>query len=163
MKRLAAVLAATVVAVSVAAGIAYSAKPNPGFPNKDMVFGGGHFVFAGNSHTFSVSGVAGTGTLVYSTGSMVARFSCVTVTGNVAVVGGFVTSSTFAANVGLPVEMYFVDNGQPAGSTVGGDEVSPILIGGNLTGTCPAVVDASQAPELDAVDAGDVTVHAAGT
>jgi hypothetical protein len=162
MKRLAALLAVTVVAVSVAAGIAYSAKPNPGFPNKDMVFGGGHFVFAGNSHTFSVSDVAGPGTLVYSAGSMVARLTCLTVTGNVAVVAGSVTSSTLPANVGLPVEMYFVDNGQPRGSTLGGDEVSPILIGGNLTGTCPAVADASQAPELDSLDAGDVTVHAAG-
>ncbi len=151
------------MAVSVAAGIAYSAKPNPGFPNKDMVFGGGHFVFAGTSRTFSVSDVANSGTLVYSAGSIVARLDCVAVSGNVGLIVGTVKSSTLAANVGLPVEMYFVDNGQPHGSTLGGDEVSPLLIGDNVTDTCPVVADLSQAPELDALDAGDVTVHPAGT
>ena len=167
MKKLAALLAVAVVAVSVAAGIASSAKkPKPGFPpNKDMVFGGGHFVFSNVSHSFSVSDTNGNGTLVYSADSIIARLDlpgrC---PGNVAVIGGVISSTADGANVGAPIDMYFVDNGQPNGSTLGGDEVSPILINppGPAPSTCPAA-DASQAPVLDTLDAGDIAVHAAGS
>lgn len=166
MKKLAALLAVAVVAVSVAAGIASSAKkPKPGFPpNKDMVFGGGHFVFSNVSHSFSVSDTNGNGTLVYSADSIIARLTCLTVSGNVAVIGGVISSTADGANVGAPIDMYFVDNGQPNGSTLGGDEVSPILINppGPAPSTCPAA-DASQAPVLDTLDAGDIAVHAAGS
>ena len=161
MKRAAAVLVAVVV-VS-AAGIAYSAKTPSGFPNANTVFGGGHFVaFGVAGHNFSVTASGGTGTLVYSTDQIVAQITCLNVAGNVAVAAGVIVSTADGSNVGDPVTMYFEDNGQPSGTSVGGDAVSPIIIGsGAAPKTCPAA-NLGDAPEMDAVDAGDIAVHARG-
>ena len=174
MKRTAALVAA-VAAVS-AAGIAYAAITTPtessaaiqykapptGLPKADTVFGGGHFVFGGIDHNFSVTATNGSGTLVYSAGSTVAQITCLNISGNVAVVAGTIVSSANASNVGAPVEMYFEDNGQPNGSAVGGDDVSPLEFPGSAPKTCPTA-DISKALEVDALDAGDITVHAKGS
>ena len=163
MKRVAALLVA-LAAVS-ATGIAYSAKPSSGLPNADTVVGGGHFVAFGTGHNFSVSVTGGNGVLVYSASGIVAQITCANVSGNVAVVGGTITSSTNASFLNAPVEMYFEDNGDPAGTSVGGDLVSPIEIldAGSAPGkNCPAA-DITQAAEQDSVDAGDIIVHAKGS
>jgi len=172
MKRTAALLAAAAVS---AAGIAYAAitaptessaaiqykAPPTGFPNANTVFGGGHFTFI-NDHNFSVTATNGSGTLVYSVDAVIAQITCLNVAGNVAVVAGTIVSTADGSNVGTPIEMYFEDNGQPHGSSVGGDVVSPLELLDSAPKTCPAA-DISNAPEMDALDAGDITVHAKGS
>jgi len=121
----------------------------------------------GSDRSFSVSATNGSGTLVYGIGQIVAQITCVNISGTTAVVGGTIVSVADASNVGNLMEMYFVDNGSPSGSSVGGDQVSPIEIGapggfGGLPKTCPAA-DASQAAALDSLDAGDIVVHAKGS
>jgi hypothetical protein len=166
MKRFA--MAALVVTALSAAGVAYSAKPMSGFAKADTVFGGGHFKLAGIAdHNFSVTATNGNGTLVYSQNDIVAQISCVNISGNTAVVGGTIMSAADTSIVGQAFDMYFVDNGNPSGSSVGGDEVSPVTRGfptgpGGLPKTCPAA-DISDAPEMDALDAGDIVVHAKGS
>jgi hypothetical protein len=171
MKKTAALLAAAAVS---AAGIAYAAITAPtessaaiqyktptAFPNADTVFGGGHFTFF-NDHNFSVTATNGSGTLVYSVDAVVAQITCLNVSGKVAVVAGTIVSTADGSNVGTPIEMYFEDNGQPHGTTVGGDVVSPLELLDSAPKTCPAA-NISNAPVLDALDAGDITVHAKGS
>jgi len=144
------VLAVAVVALS-AAGIAYSALSQSGtFQKGTSVFGGGHAVIVGSDRTFSLYARNGHGTVIRN-GTALA-FTCATIVGNTAVLGGKSTVK------GQYFMMEVVDNGLPVGGP-SGDQISPFIIGtGAAPTTCPAPSDFDPV-ELDTVDAGDITVH----
>src|SRR5438128_2341829 len=118
-----------VVAALAAVGVGYAATSPDGLPRHDSVFGGGHFAF-GTGRSFSLTASEGTGTLNYGVARIRAEITCLTVTGNTAVVGGVIRDSTDESFVGDPVLMYFVDNGPPNRTDVGGDTVSPLNVFG---------------------------------
>ena len=156
MKKLA-TFGLVVVALS-AAAVVYAAKPSPGFPNADLVFGGGHAVILGSGRTFSLSATRSGGTVMRDGG--VVRITCETIEGNAAVLGG----GPLAAN-GQFFEMEVVDNGLPVDGNTAGDQISPFILLSGATSaptTCPAPSQFNPG-ELDTVDAGDIIVHAKGT
>jgi hypothetical protein len=133
-----------------AAGIAYSALSPNEFETGTVVFGGRHAVILGHDRTFSITARNGRGTVVRS--GIVLGITCETIVGDAAVVGG-----TFATGEYFLLEV--VDNGLPVGGPAG-DQISPFLINtGKPPVICPAPGDLNPAPELDTVDAGDITVH----
>ena len=155
MKKLA-IFGLAVVALS-AAAVVYAAKPSPGFPNADLVFGGGHAVILGSGRTFSLSATRNGGTVMRDGG--VTLVTCETIEGNAAVLGGGPLAN------GNFFEMEVVDNGLPVDGNTSGDQISPFIVLSGATSaptTCPAPSQFDPL-ELDTVDAGDIIVHAKGT
>jgi hypothetical protein len=146
-------LVVAVVALS-AAGIAYAAlSPQGGtFQSGTVAFGGGHALILGTDKTFSFYAKSGHGT--FDRNGTVVGFSCETIVGNAAVLGGAwtVKGENFMVEV--------VDNGPPSGTGApAGDQISTDEIGsGKAPKVCPAPSDFHPF-ELDTVDAGDITVH----
>jgi hypothetical protein len=120
--------AAAMAVVAVATSFGASATAGP----RDAVWGGGHFaVTTGNQFERDLSVTAelgrfgeANGTLVYGLNGVSSRptdsVSCLAVSGNHAVIGGYDPAQ------GGPFLFYLVDNGPP--SSQARDQVSPLLL-----------------------------------
>jgi hypothetical protein len=162
MRRVAALVIAAVALAAAAVG--YAGSGSTGLPSGNAVFGGGHFLFFDTSdRDFSLSatkgltGTAAKGTLIYSSGQTIVQITCMNISGNDAVVGGIVRSST-TEMVGTFDYIMLEDNSLP-GSGGTPDAFSGLWVT-SLKGKqpCPAF-DASQ--PFFALTGGDVLVHAA--
>ena len=164
MRRVVAVLFAVAVLGAAAAAYAGSSTPT-GLPSGNAVFGGGHFAFynTGTDRDFSLSATKGTsgskavGTLIYSQGETIVQVTCLNISGNEAVVGGIVRSSS-TETLGTFDYMMFTDNSMP-GSGGTPDAVSGLgLTGQQGKQPCPAF---DPTVTTNPLTGGDVLVHAA--
>lgn len=126
MRKLALISTGAIAMAVVAVAASFGASSSNAGP-RDALWGGGHFQFAIGQLTldrdFSVKAELGRfgqadGTFVYQ--ARVDPVSCLSVSGNRAVIGGF------DPNFGGEYLWYAVDNGTPAGATR--DQVTPLLL-----------------------------------
>lgn len=112
-----------------------------------------HFSFHAN--TMPNGTVKGSGVLNYTAGGRQTKFdiTCMTVTGNSAVLSGVITSSSPDANlVGTGCLFQIVDNGE--GSNATPDQMSLMFVG--YTGGAPACTGG--APALNPIEGGNIQV-----